>query len=60
MSRENVGNGFSKLQSFKNFLGEHASRSPDPPPSLSTFQYLTLYPWKARLDNFEEDKKTLA
>ena len=26
------------------------------PPRLSTFQYLTLYPWKARMDNLEEDK----
>ena len=57
MSRENVGNGFSKLLlSFKNVLGKHASRSPDPPPCLSTFQYLTLYPWKARIDSLEEDK----
>ena len=26
------------------------------PSSLSTFQYLTLCPWKARMDNIEEDK----
>ena len=39
-----------------------AGMPPDPqtlPPSLSTFQYLTLRPRKARMDNLEEDKNGL-
>ena len=59
MSCENPGNGFSKLLSFKNVLGEHAQDPQTLPPSLSTFQYLTLCPWKARIDNLEEDENGL-